>query len=172
MDTADIALLIASAAALISLVAAIFSGWQAYGADQTRKSENERGLVEWEPATWPEPEVVELRSMGPDDAREVWARMTIKGRTVEEKAKHIRKGDVLRFTFPELSADWQTFELLRAGHGEQWRDLSVFEWGAVTTWQSRYGKPAEHRQSGVMRMQVRADPELPRLGDPSPGMPI
>ncbi|WP_104178409.1 hypothetical protein [Cryobacterium sp. Y50] len=155
MTTEDTALIVATSAAVIALFATAFSGWQAIIARNSQKTANERCLVEWESASWPEPGIVELRSKGPDDARRVWARITIDGRSVEQGARRIRQGQALRFLYSELAVAWEVDDLLRAGQGGEFNNAMSVSWGAVITWQSRYGRPREERASGILRRRER-----------------
>jgi len=164
MNSADMAnwiagwaLAVSILASVIALIAAGFTGWQAITAHRSRKAETERGLVEWETATWPEATFVEIRSKGPDDAWKVWARLTADGHSVTCKSKRVRPGEVLRFEVPSLAVAWEVHGLLSIHEGEQWDDVSAFQWGALITWRSRYGRPSAARPDGMMVRKVRAN---------------
>lgn len=150
MSVAGWALLVSALATLIALVAAAFSGWQALTAHRTRMADNERALVDWQPASWPEAGIVEIRSNGPDDALNVWARLTVRNIPVEVKVPRIRKGEALRFEVPQVASLWQAPDSAFT-FGTVTNVTNAFTWGAVITWRSRWGRPGEARPGGAVQ---------------------
>lgn len=170
-EIAGHALTVAIVAGVIALAAAAFSAWQAYTAHKVRMADNHRALVEWEPATWPSPEVVEIKSKGPDTAWEVWARLTLNGEVVEVREDIIHEGDSLKFSVPALAESWDLHRRLAVRGDEPWVDVTAFYWGVVITWKSRYGRSDGARPEGSMRRRIRysQEPDLP--DELSPGHP-
>jgi hypothetical protein len=164
--------LLSWSAIVIAFLAAAFTGWQAIIAHRSRVSSTERALVEWEPPEWPEPEVIEIRSKGPDEARRVWARLTVKGESVEVRARRVRQGQALRFTMPGLGVEWELHALLEPRGGEDWDWSGAFGYGGVITWRSRYGRQGEDRLNGIVRRKVRTNRGHDPFDKSASGMPF
>jgi len=149
---------IAWLALVVAVAAAGFSGWQAWTANRNRRTANERALVEWAHGKWVEPEVIEVRSNGPDEAREVWARMTVAYRDIEVTAARVRRGDVLRFKLPEGSKVREMWDQLEArkplDDGHDWSVVEVFSYGLRLTWHSPLGTPSSANMTGQITRRV------------------
>ncbi|HEY4226030.1 MAG TPA: hypothetical protein VGM70_09470 [Pseudolysinimonas sp.] len=149
--------LLAWVAIAVALAAAGFTFWQAFTAHRNRLSANERTLVEWAPGDWVEPLVVEVASKGPDEARDVWAVMTIQNREIEVKLPRVRRGDTLRFPLPEASGAekmWNEAADRAPRPGEIFDELSMFSYGLRIAWHSPLGRPDDVRATGDIRRRV------------------
>jgi hypothetical protein len=157
---------LAWSAIVVAILAAVFTGWQAWTAHRSRRADADLSLVEWEPAEWPSEETIEVRSKGPDDALRVWARITVDGLSVEAKARRIRQGDALRFTVPNLGGYWLHHLSLAPAAGAAQIETAAFQYGLVIRWRTRYGKFEVMRWHGPMMRAIRHEPPaIVWLGD-------
>jgi len=148
---------LAYVAIVVALLAAAFTGWQAAIAFQTRRAANDRASVEWAAPEWVAANTIELRSNGPVEARDVWARLTIDGVSYEQTGKLVRQGEALRFKISgkRVSWDWHVHEA--PADGEPFNDGAAFYWGPWMNWVSRRGTPQEIRTSGAIMRRLRLD---------------
>jgi hypothetical protein len=154
----------------VAVVAAAFSGWQAWISHRARRSAADDALIEWEPAEWIDADTIELRSKGPDDAFRVWGRITIDGKPIEGRARRIRQGEALRFTVPHLGGYWLHLLSLHPGSVGTQYETAAFHYGLLVRFRTRLGNSGVYRWDGPMMHKFRSERPIAWQGeDPRTG---
>lgn len=158
-DTANMiaewALGIAVLSALFALAAAGFAGWQAYTAHRTLRADNMGSIVEWAAAEWIAVNAMEFRSIGPDDARDVWVQLTIGGKPYVQTVPLVRTGEALRINITGDQVLWDWLERQRPRRGEGTKPTSAFAYGALIVWSNQYGRRYTQHLTGDITRTVR-----------------
>lgn len=139
---------ISAGAAAIALLALVLGEVRAYRA---RKLRSERNIVDWA-IDWPDRDAFVLTSDGPDEARNVLAKLTTEYVSTEVRAARVRRGDVLELPVPHLSSIWDSYAQ-RTGPIEI--GVHVVQYGLRVTWESPRGTPQLHETSGLIQKNMR-----------------